>query len=114
MILGLSTTALMTVNLAATAVLGVAAAKPGEARAAHMVTIRGCPARASPRPPPKNRRRKTAAEKWMLDLRNQKRASRKLSKFCVHPALQRAAVAHSREMSDRDYLSHDFRCGKGF
>jgi uncharacterized protein YkwD len=47
-------------------------------------------------------------------LRNQKRASRKLSKFCVHPALQRAAVAHSREMSDRDYLSHDSRCGKGF
>jgi uncharacterized protein YkwD len=97
----------MTVNLAATAVLGVAAAKPGEARAADIVTIRGCPARASPRPPPK-----TAAEKWMLDLRNQKRVSRKLSNFCVHPALQRAAVAHSRELSDRDYLSHDSRCGK--
>jgi uncharacterized protein YkwD len=99
----------MTVNLAATAVLGVAAAKPGEARATGIVTIRAVrPGRRL------DRRRKTAAEKRMLDLRNQKRTSRKLSKFCVHPALQRAAVAHSREMSDRDYLSHASRCGKGF
>ena len=49
----------------------------------------------------------------MLDLRNQKRTSRKLSKFCVHPALQRAAVAHSREMSDRDYLSSRLPLWKG-
>jgi uncharacterized protein YkwD len=99
----------MTVNLAATAVFGVAVAKPGEARAADIMTIRGCPYGRR-----LDRRRKTAAEKRMLDLRNQKRTSRKLSKFCVHPALQRAAVAHSREMSDKDYLSHDSRCGKGF
>ena len=52
---------MMTVNLAATAVLGVAVAKPEEVGAADMVTARGCPARASPRPLPKNRCRKADA-----------------------------------------------------
>ncbi len=34
--------------------------------------------------------------------------------MCVHPALQRAARAHSQEMLDRDYFSHDSANGDRF
>jgi uncharacterized protein YkwD len=44
----------------------------------------------------------TAAEKRMLDMHNQERASQKPSKFCLHPALQRVARAQSWEMSGKD------------
>lgn len=47
------------------------------------------------------------AEKRSLDLHNQTRASKGLSKFCIHPSLQAAARAHSKEMIDRDYFSHN-------
>ena len=46
------------------------------------------------------------AEKRMLDLHNQKRASLNRPRLCVHPALQRAARAHSADMIRRDYFSH--------
>lgn len=51
----------------------------------------------------------TGAEKEMLNLHNRARASRNLPRLCVHPALQRAARAHSRDMIRRDYFSHDTR-----
>lgn len=45
-------------------------------------------------------------EKQMLDLHNRTRASRGLSRLCVHPALQKAARAHSADMIRRDYFAH--------
>lgn len=56
----------------------------------------------------------TDAEKRSLDLHNRARASKGLSKFCVHPALQKAARAHSKEMIDRDYYSHNSYNGETF
>jgi hypothetical protein len=43
----------------------------------------------------------------MLTLHNQERAKRDLPRFCVHPALVRAARAHSKDMIQRDYFSHN-------
>ncbi len=101
MVLRLAFTALMAVTLAA--VLGATAVKPGVAGAADTVSVRGCTGTEVAL---------SAAEKRMLDLHNQKRASQKLSAFCVHPALQRAARAHSWEMIKKDYFSHGSRSGK--
>ena len=93
----------MSVTLAA--VLRVAAAQSGEAGAVDSVTVRGYTGMGVTL---------TAAEKRMLDLHNQERASQKLSKFCLHPALQRAARVQSWEMSDKDYLPHGSHGGRGF
>ena len=54
------------------------------------------------------------AEKRSLDLHNQTRANSGLTKFCVHPALQSAARAHSKEMIDRDYFAHNSYNGETF
>jgi uncharacterized protein YkwD len=40
-------------------------------------------------------------------LHNQKRKDRGLKPFCVHPALQKAARSHSKDMIDRDYFAHE-------
>ncbi len=48
----------------------------------------------------------SAAEKTMLELHNKERASRNLPRLCVHPALQRAANAHSQDMIRKDYFAH--------
>jgi uncharacterized protein YkwD len=45
-------------------------------------------------------------EKRMLELHNKTRADRRLPRLCVHPALQKAARAHSREMISKDRFSH--------
>ena len=47
-----------------------------------------------------------AKEKRLLTLHNNARRDRGLRTFCVSPALQRAARAHSRDMIQRDYFSH--------
>ena len=47
-----------------------------------------------------------AKEKRLLTLHNNVRRDRDLRTFCVSPALQRAARAHSRDMIQRDYFSH--------
>jgi uncharacterized protein YkwD len=46
-------------------------------------------------------------EKRVLDLHNKARKKRGLKRLCVNPILTRAARAHSKEMLDRDYLSHN-------
>jgi uncharacterized protein YkwD len=46
-------------------------------------------------------------EKRTFSLHNQVRRRHNLKPFCVHPALQRAARAHSKDMIRRDYFSHD-------
>ena len=46
-------------------------------------------------------------EKQMLDLHNQTRIAKGLPQLCVHATLTEAARAHSQEMLDKGYLSHD-------
>jgi uncharacterized protein YkwD len=48
-----------------------------------------------------------AEEKSVLELHNKARKKRGLKALCVHPILTQAARAHSKEMLDRDYTSHD-------
>jgi uncharacterized protein YkwD len=48
-----------------------------------------------------------ADEARSLALHNRARENRRLSRLCVHPRLQRAARAHSKDMIERDYFSHD-------
>ncbi len=48
-----------------------------------------------------------ANEKKTFALHNEARRDRNLRALCVHPALQKAARAHSKDMIDRDYFSHD-------
>jgi uncharacterized protein YkwD len=79
------------------AAVSVSAVQPREAEAAS-VKVKGCTG---------TKVSLSNAEKAMLDLHNQKRADRKLPKLCIHPALQRAAEAHSRDMMSRDYFAHD-------
>jgi uncharacterized protein YkwD len=48
------------------------------------------------------------AEEWrLLTLHNDARENHGLKPFCVHPALQEAARAHSKDMILRDYFSHN-------
>ena len=51
----------------------------------------------------------TPTEKRLLALHNNARKNHGLKPFCVHPALQKAARAHSKEMIQHDYFSHDTR-----
>ncbi|HEY6751508.1 MAG TPA: CAP domain-containing protein [Rubrobacteraceae bacterium] len=50
-----------------------------------------------------------ASEKRLLTLHNNARKNHGLKPFCVHPSLQKAARAHSKDMIQRDYFSHDTR-----
>lgn len=45
---------------------------------------------------------------------NKIRRDRGLKTFCVHPKLQKAARAHSRDMIRRDYFSHNTKGGATF
>lgn len=45
-------------------------------------------------------------EKKSLVLHNRRRTERNLKPLCVHPRLQEAARAHSKDMIRRDYFSH--------
>jgi uncharacterized protein YkwD len=47
-----------------------------------------------------------AREKRLLTLHNNARKNHGLKPFCVHPALKKAARAHSKDMIQRDYFSH--------
>ena len=48
-----------------------------------------------------------SSEKQTLDLHNKTRLDRGLPRLCVHPVLTKAARAHSQEMLDKGYFSHD-------
>jgi len=52
-----------------------------------------------------------ANEKRAFALHNAARRDRDLKPLCAHPALQKAARAHSRDMIERDYFSHDTKGG---
>jgi uncharacterized protein YkwD len=47
-----------------------------------------------------------ATETRLLTLHNNARENHGLKPFCVHPALQKAARAHSKDMIQRHYFSH--------
>lgn len=51
-------------------------------------------------------------EKKTFELHNQIRADHDLPVLCVHPKLQEAARAHSKDMIRRDYFSHNTK-GRG-
>jgi len=87
---------LTTVFLAALATVGVSAVEPQKVDAA--TAVRTCGGGTI---------NLVDAERRMLTLHNQKRAKRDLPRFCVHPALGRAARAHSKDMIQRDYFSHN-------
>lgn len=93
--------------LALTAAVGVSTVEPREAGAqtATTVNVTGCTGTTVTL---------TTAEKRSLDLHNQTRASNGLTKFCVHPALQKAARAHSLDMINRDFFSHTSPSGETF
>jgi uncharacterized protein YkwD len=46
-------------------------------------------------------------EKRVLELHNEARKKRGLKPLCVHPILTEAARAHTKEMLDKKYFSHD-------
>ena len=91
--------------LAMAAVLVASTTQPREAEAATTVAVKGCTGT--------NVTLKTT-EKRMLDLHNKTRADKGLRRFCVHPALQKAARAHSTDMINRDFFSHTNPSGKTF
>lgn len=53
-------------------------------------------------------------EKQVLSLVNQERAKRGLAKVTVNEYLWRASRAHSREMGDKQYFSHNSYNGESF
>ena len=93
-------TLLVALVLGIVVAMGISTVEPVDAAS---VQVRGCTGKDVSM---------TNAEKEMLDLHNRTRADRNLPKLCVHPALQRAARAHSQDMIDRDYFDHDTK-GKG-
>ena len=86
---------LASIFVAALAAIGASAVEPGTAEAAS--TVKSCTG---------DDVRLSAAERQMLRLHNQERASRDLPRLCIHPKLQKAANAHSRDMIRRDRFTH--------
>jgi uncharacterized protein YkwD len=86
---------LASIFVATLAAVGVSAVEPGRAEAAS--TVKSCTGGDI---------RLSAAEKQMLELHNKERASRDLPRLCVHPKLQKAANAHSRDMIRRGRFTH--------
>jgi uncharacterized protein YkwD len=86
---------LAAVSLAALAAAGATTMKPERADAA--TSVRSCTGGTVSL---------AASEKRMLSLHNRERAERGKRRLCVHPKLQKAARAHSRDMIQRDYFSH--------
>jgi uncharacterized protein YkwD len=97
MILKYVATALTAAMLAVVAVVGATAAEPQRAEAAVGVQVAACGG---------GNVDLSVEEKKMLDLHNKTRAERGLPTFCVHPDLQRAARAHSKEMLAEDRFVH--------
>ncbi len=92
------------VVLAVAAAVGVLAANPSPAEAA-LVTVKTCGGGSIDL---------NTSEKRTLDLHNQIRTGNGLPAFCVQPKLTNAARAHSQEMLDKDYFSHNSYNGETF
>jgi uncharacterized protein YkwD len=98
MVLRYVVTVILAVLLAGVMAVSLSALEPREAQAANTVTVKGCTGTSVTL---------EAREKRMLDLHNQKRRAKGLSRLCVHPALQRAANYYSRDMVRDDYFRPD-------
>ncbi len=96
-------TALITsILLAIVAVVGVSAAAPESAKATGGEGVKACG---------EGTILLSATEKKVFALHNKIRREHDLPVFCVHPKLQRAARAHSKDMIERQYASHDTKGG---
>lgn len=82
--------------VATTTVIGALVLTPSEARAS-LATVKTCNGDTI---------ELSGAEKHLLELHNKARTKRGLRALCVHPALTKAARAHSRDMLARHYVSH--------
>lgn len=91
--------------LALAAAAGVSMVEPKKAGAASSVAVKNCVGTTT---------YLSSAEYRSLYLHNQTRARYGLTRFCVHPYLQNAARAHSAEMINRDYFSHNSYNGETF
>ena len=96
---------IMAAMLAMIAIMVASMAQTRTAEAADRVAVKGCTGT--------NVTLKTT-EKRMLDLHNKERTDRGIARLCVHPALQKAALAHSTDMINRDFFSHTNPSGKTF
>lgn len=88
---------LLAAALVAIGVVGASILAPREAGAS-LVTVRTCGGGTI---------ELNAYEKRVLELHNKTRTRHGLKTLCVNVALTNAARAHSREMLDKDYASHD-------
>lgn len=88
---------LLAVAVAATAIIGALTLTPQDAEAS-TVTVKTCGGDAI---------ELNAAEKRILALHNTARIHRGLKALCVEPVLTKAARAHTQEMLDKDYISHN-------
>lgn len=84
--------------LAVSAALGVSAVDPPAAEAAPAGKVKRCGG---------GKIFLNSKERTTFLLHNKIRRNHDLKAFCVHPALQKAARAHSKDMIRRDYFSHD-------
>ncbi|CAN5835786.1 hypothetical protein BH23ACT11_BH23ACT11_27270 [soil metagenome] len=87
----------VTVFLAAATAIGVSTVDPSVAEAAGGGYVKKCGG---------GKIFLKAKEKRTFALHNRVRRNNNLKPFCVHPKLQRAARAHSKDMIRRDYFSH--------
>lgn len=97
MVLKYVATALTATVVAMVAAVGATAAEPQRAEAAVSTRVAACGG---------GNVDLSAEEKKMLDLHNKTRAQRGLPRLCVHPDLQRAARAYSKEMIAKDRFAH--------
>jgi uncharacterized protein YkwD len=88
----------VSISFAAVVAVGVSAADPQPAEAAGGGEVARCGG---------GKIFLRAPEKELFSLHNRERTERGLPRLCVHPALLRAAEAHSEDMIRRDYFSHD-------
>lgn len=99
------TAVLASVLLAATIAIGVSAANPSVSEAASGGYAPKCGG---------GKIFLNAQEKRSFVLHNQVRRNHNLRRFCVQPNLEKAARAHSRDMIQRDYFSHNTKGGGTF
>ncbi len=88
---------LLSATLAAISVIGALLLEPQGAEAA-TVSVKTCSGGTI---------ELNSIEKYMLERHNKARTERGLKALCVHPKLTKAARAHSQEMLDKDYASHN-------
>ena len=99
------TTVLASVLLAAMIALGVSAATPTVSEAASGGYAPKCGG---------GKVFLTSQEKRSFILHNRVRRSHNLRAFCINPRLEKAARAHSRDMIQRDYFTHNTKGGSSF